>query len=111
MSIYAEVAQVALNAPEFGLRPAQAVADHFGCTETAARNKIHKARRAGFDIPFAAPVPTVPVTPAVTIMYDPMPWKQYAACWDSDPSLFFPERGQDTSEAKKICAACSCRLA
>jgi WhiB family redox-sensing transcriptional regulator len=33
-------------------------------------------------------------------------WHRRAACRGSDPSLFFPERGEDTKHVKAICAAC-----
>jgi WhiB family redox-sensing transcriptional regulator len=33
-------------------------------------------------------------------------WTRQAACIGEDDRLFFPERGQDTTAAKAICAAC-----
>lgn len=30
-------------------------------------------------------------------------WMKQAACLGSDPNLWFPERGQDTTYAKSIC--------
>ena len=36
-------------------------------------------------------------------------WADFANCVGVDPDLFFPERGQDVSEAKQICAACIVR--
>lgn len=38
-------------------------------------------------------------------------WKQHAECVGSDPDLFFPERGEDASQAKAICAVCPVRAA
>ena len=33
-------------------------------------------------------------------------WTKDAACRGMDPALFFPERGQNPTEAKRICAGC-----
>lgn len=33
-----------------------------------------------------------------------------AACAGVDPDLFFPGRGQSTSEAKQVCRNCACRV-
>lgn len=30
-----------------------------------------------------------------------------AACLGVDPDLFFPDRGQDTAQAKRVCLGCS----
>lgn len=35
-----------------------------------------------------------------------MSWREQAACLRCDNSMFFPERGEDTSEAKAVCATC-----
>lgn len=37
-------------------------------------------------------------------------WKQRANCLGVDPDLFFPQRGESTSEAKAVCAQCEVRL-
>lgn len=36
----------------------------------------------------------------------PQPWAAHAACRGMGPALFFPARGEDTSPAKEVCAAC-----
>lgn len=33
-------------------------------------------------------------------------WELRANCLGVDPDLFFPERGQSTKEAKRVCANC-----
>ena len=38
-----------------------------------------------------------------------MSWQDLAACRDIDPSLFFPERGEDTWQAKLVCYRCPVR--
>jgi WhiB family redox-sensing transcriptional regulator len=39
-------------------------------------------------------------------------WRDHAACTDSSPELFFPDKGdgQIAGHAKKICAGCPSRL-
>lgn len=36
-------------------------------------------------------------------------WQLKAACLESDPELFFPEEGESTAPAKRICAQCPVR--
>jgi WhiB family redox-sensing transcriptional regulator len=36
-------------------------------------------------------------------------WQEAAACRGLDPELFFPTRGEDYREARKVCAACPVR--
>lgn len=38
------------------------------------------------------------------------PWMDHANCLGCDPSLFFPDRGDTTKEAKAVCAGCVVRL-
>jgi WhiB family redox-sensing transcriptional regulator len=40
---------------------------------------------------------------------DDLSWREDARCAQVDPELFFPEKGQPTSDAKKICATCAVR--
>jgi len=43
-------------------------------------------------------------------MAEPRPgWQHWAACRDSDPDLWFTERGASTTPAKKICRECLVR--
>lgn len=37
-------------------------------------------------------------------------WQDDASCRDVDPGIFFPERGQSTREAKRVCAGCPVRI-
>lgn len=39
----------------------------------------------------------------------PEPWVQDALCAQTDPELFFPQKGGSTLNAKKICASCDVR--
>lgn len=36
-------------------------------------------------------------------------WRDHANCIGLDADLFFPERGKNTNEAKRVCAACTVR--
>ena len=38
-------------------------------------------------------------------------WMDRGNCAGVDPDLFFPSRGEDTSDAKAVCAACTVREA
>lgn len=40
------------------------------------------------------------------IDFDHAPWREHAACRSMGPHFFFPERGEETRNAKKVCAAC-----
>lgn len=36
-------------------------------------------------------------------------WQDHAACRGMDPNIFFPERGQDSEAAKRVCMRCPVR--
>ncbi len=38
-------------------------------------------------------------------------WRDYAICAQTDPEIFFPEKGGSTREAKKVCNSCDVREA
>lgn len=39
----------------------------------------------------------------------PTPWAEEALCAETDPEMFFPEKGGSTKEAKAVCGACLVR--
>ena len=39
----------------------------------------------------------------------PGPWADHANCTGLDPEMFFPGRGESTTEAKAVCAGCAVR--
>jgi WhiB family redox-sensing transcriptional regulator len=43
------------------------------------------------------------------ILTDWEPWMDGAVCAQTDPELFFPDRGGSTAEAKKTCLSCGVR--
>lgn len=40
---------------------------------------------------------------------DPQPWHQDALCTQTDPEIFFPEKGDPSRSAKRVCSACLVR--
>lgn len=40
---------------------------------------------------------------------DPQAWKELAVCAQTDPEIFFPDKGGSTREAKAICQRCEVR--
>lgn len=45
------------------------------------------------------------------LYYDPIPvmghdWRPDAACWDSFDGMFFPERGDSVTPARRVCIGC-----
>jgi WhiB family redox-sensing transcriptional regulator len=51
-------------------------------------------------------------TLAVTTRDDPATWQSWQAgalCAQTDPEMFFPEKGGSTREAKQVCMACEVR--
>lgn len=36
-------------------------------------------------------------------------WRDFAACAETDPEAFFPEKGGSTKEAKQVCGQCFVR--
>lgn len=38
--------------------------------------------------------------------FRPLEWTEYALCSQTDPELFFPERGNPAYKARAVCAAC-----
>jgi WhiB family redox-sensing transcriptional regulator len=37
------------------------------------------------------------------------PWRDLARCAETDPEVFFPDKGKSTRDAKKVCFACEVR--
>jgi WhiB family redox-sensing transcriptional regulator len=59
------------------------------------------------------PVPAV-VEPSVAALLllltgEDEDWRERAVCAQTDPEAFFPERGQSSREAKRVCAGCEVR--
>ena len=40
----------------------------------------------------------------------PPKWVKEALCAEVDPIIFFPEKGDNTSPAKRVCMACNVRV-
>lgn len=37
-------------------------------------------------------------------------WQKQARCAEVDPVIFFPEKGEKTADAKRVCFSCEVRL-
>lgn len=51
-----------------------------------------------------------PITYLDDLRYSYEEWMDDALCAQTDPDMFFPEKGGSTENAKKVCAACTVRL-
>jgi WhiB family redox-sensing transcriptional regulator len=51
----------------------------------------------------------VPVIPALVSAAEGSSWQDDALCAQTDPELFFPEKGGTTAPAKRVCRACPVR--
>jgi WhiB family redox-sensing transcriptional regulator len=40
---------------------------------------------------------------------DDLNWRDLAACAETDPEAFFPEKGGSTRDAKRVCGSCGVR--
>lgn len=38
------------------------------------------------------------------------PWRDQALCAQTDPEVFYPDKGGSTKEGKKVCLGCEARL-
>lgn len=54
--------------------------------------------------------PKVPLSQLVYDLGDDLKWQEYALCAQTDPELFFPEKGGSTREAKRVCTNCDVRV-
>lgn len=53
--------------------------------------------------------PKVPLAQLVYNLDDDLRWQEYALCAQTDPEIFFPEKGGSTREAKRVCTNCDVR--
>ncbi len=60
----------------------------------------------GEDMETTAETTAVP-TEALLLEADERPWAAYASCRETDPTLFFPEAGEKTDKALRICRGCA----
>jgi WhiB family redox-sensing transcriptional regulator len=40
------------------------------------------------------------------ILFTPLPWFEQAACTQSDPDAWYPEKGGNVEQAKRVCNHC-----
>lgn len=61
----------------------------------------------GHTLPFvASPLPTLDT---LADFASGLEWQERALCAQADPERFFPERGDNTLDAKRVCMACEVR--
>ena len=53
-----------------------------------------------------SPAPVYVGIRALRTPVDPERWQEWAACQETDPEVFFPEKGGSVGPAKRICAGC-----
>ena len=41
---------------------------------------------------------------------DEVPWEAFALCAQVDPEMFFPDKGQSSAPAKRVCMGCEVRI-
>lgn len=79
--------------------------------ETEARKGLVMARHRASG-GFSGRVPFGDRT-AGNVLHDvfltPPEWMNHAACRGTDPEAYFPEKGQSTADAKKVCSGCPVR--
>lgn len=57
-----------------------------------------------------APVATGPALAiGLPPVEDQVPWQAFALCAETDPEIFFPEKGESTAPAKRVCLGCEVR--
>lgn len=105
-----QIARIAIQAHQRGESMVLTVAAELGLREGTVRHYMTKARRAGHPIPYERADLVDQSEPIVPGEYELIAqreeWMQHGACRGVATTLFFPERGVDASEAKKVCATC-----
>lgn len=97
----------------------ETLAETFDChPSTIATRVTRSGLRAQTPVPASTPGTVTDVedeTPPASSSTSPLPllgagefptWMARGTCHQTDPELFFPEKGGSTREAKKICTAC-----
>jgi len=46
---------------------------------------------------------------AADLLGDKEPWQDRALCAQTDPAIFFPEKGESNRPAKRVCSRCEVR--
>ena len=50
---------------------------------------------------------TTDTTLEVDVLGDAIDWTEFAQCQNTDPEIFFPEKGGSAAPAKRICGRCA----
>jgi WhiB family redox-sensing transcriptional regulator len=90
-----------------GVTQAQLAAD-YGVSVTTVNVRLRQTPAAPAPAPLAVE-PGVPLsTELAGVTGD---WRDDALCAQTDPEIFFPDKGGSTREAKAVCARCDVRAA
>jgi WhiB family redox-sensing transcriptional regulator len=83
---------------------ADQVAADFGCSSSTIRDRLTQAGYTGGGLEKAANAAgdTLPA-----FQWAIQPWADRALCAETDPEVFFPEKGGSTREAKAVCSSCT----
>ncbi|PWJ23302.1 transcription factor WhiB [Branchiibius hedensis] len=86
--------------------PSQEIADAIGVSTSmvhyyAIRHGIDRSRKSTAPTVTAEAAAPDPVQPALCLG-----WQADALCTQTDPEIFFPEKGGSTKEAERICRRC-----
>ena len=83
------------------------VAEVFGLSESTIRQRLIVA---GWSSTTGQPIDTFTEpevkAPRPSFAFIDQPWASDALCAQTDPESFFPDKGDSTREAKKVCAQC-----
>jgi WhiB family redox-sensing transcriptional regulator len=44
--------------------------------------------------------------PLLRVQDEDLSWQDFARCAETDPEAFFPEKGESTRAARRVCASC-----
>lgn len=80
--------------------PRDEIAQAFGVSVSTVQ---YHATRAGYT---RADTPPPPKPTPLGLLFNTQPWADDALCAQTDPELFYPNKGEPTREAKAICGKC-----
>lgn len=82
------------------------VGEVFGLSKTAIRGRLNTGGwNSGTGQPHGTPEPEVK-PPQASFLFIDQPWATDALCAQTDPELWFPDKGAANRQAKAVCAAC-----
>jgi WhiB family redox-sensing transcriptional regulator len=80
------------------------VADDYGCSSATITRRL---QRAGYNGVTGETKTSKPDSDLPAFEWQVQPWADDALCGQTDPEMFFPEKGGTTKFAKSVCARCT----